>query len=203
MKLPFPLTRRTARTTTVAIASAAATAALTIPGLALAGRPWRPRRQRGRAAAARRADQGQPDPEHRPGQDGDQGLLRRHRRRAPSTRSTARRAAPFSPTSAYAQQTEGIADKAEHFLAKRAHHGKWKVHVKHAKHQDHAKPAILFDIDDTTLNTYSYEIYSSFVYNPTTNAAFVNAGSATVFPAVPGMVDLEQKALPRATRCSS
>ena len=39
-----------------------------------------------------------------------------------------------------------------------------------------ARKAILFDIDDTTLNTYSYEIYSNFVFNPTTNAAFVNAG---------------------------
>ena len=63
-------------------------------------------------------------------------------------------------------------------------------------HQKHTgTPAVLFDIDDTTLNTYSYEIYSNFVYNPTTNADFVNAGSADVFPAVPGMVDLEQKAL--------
>ncbi|HET6154170.1 MAG TPA: HAD family acid phosphatase, partial [Marmoricola sp.] len=46
---------------------------------------------------------------------------------------------------------------------------------------------VLFDIDDTTLNTFNYEIYSNFVYTPTTNAAFVNAG---VFPAVPGMPDL-------------
>ena len=30
-----------------------------------------------------------------------------------------------------------------------------------------AKPAIVLDVDDTTLNTYSYEIYSNFVYNPT------------------------------------
>jgi predicted secreted acid phosphatase len=50
----------------------------------------------------------------------------------------------------------------------------------------------LFDIDDTTLNTYSYEIYSGFVYNPTTNAAFVNSG---VFPAVFGMPDLVQHAV--------
>jgi len=65
----------------------------------------------------------------------------------------------------------------------------------------------LFDIDDTTLNTYSYEIYSNFVFNPTTNAYFVNAGApvsqggggvahpATIFPAVPGMVSLEHKAI--------
>ncbi|HZQ65006.1 MAG TPA: HAD family acid phosphatase [Gaiellaceae bacterium] len=51
--------------------------------------------------------------------------------------------------------------------------------------------AVLFDVDDTTLNTYSYEICSSFVFNPTTNAYFVNAA---VFPAVPHMVDLEHYA---------
>ena len=53
----------------------------------------------------------------------------------------------------------------------------------------------MFDVDDTTLNTYSYEIYSNFVYNPTSNAAFVNSG---VFRAVPHMVDLEHFA--EATR---
>jgi predicted secreted acid phosphatase len=89
----------------------------------------------------------------------------------------------FGSDSAYAHETEGIAGKAGHFLARQAH----------KKH--HGQKAILFDIDDTTLNTYSYEIYSNFVYNPTTNAYFVNAGSADIFPAVPGMVSLEQKAL--------
>ncbi len=39
-------------------------------------------------------------------------------------------------------------------------------------HKHTAGKAVLFDIDDTTLNTYNYEIYSNFVYNPTTNAAF-------------------------------
>ena len=38
---------------------------------------------------------------------------------------------------------------------------------------DGLQPAIVLDVDDTTLNTYSYEIYSNFVFNPTTNAAFV------------------------------
>jgi predicted secreted acid phosphatase len=50
---------------------------------------------------------------------------------------------------------------------------------------------VLFDIDDTTLNTFSYEIYSNFVFNPTTNAAFVNNA---VFPAVPGMPALASHA---------
>ena len=45
----------------------------------------------------------------------------------------------------------------------------------------------MLDIDDTTLNTYSYEIYSSFVFNSDNNLAFVNA---EVFPAVFGMPDL-------------
>ena len=87
----------------------------------------------------------------------------------------------FNPDGAYAHEVEGIATKAGTYLAN------------HHKHT--VGKAVLFDIDDTTLNTYSYEIYSNFVYNPTTNAYFVNAGSADVFPAVPGMVDLEQKAL--------
>jgi len=84
----------------------------------------------------------------------------------------------FNPDGAYAHEVEGIATKAGTYLAN------------HHKHT--VGKAVLFDIDDTTLNTYNYEIYSNFVYNPTTNAAFVNAAA---FPAVPGMVALEQKAL--------
>jgi hypothetical protein len=81
----------------------------------------------------------------------------------------------FSPTSSYADEVAGIVSDAEKALG---------------KHDAETKPgkAILFDIDDTTLNTYNYEIYSNFVFNGTTNAAFVNAA---VFPAVPGMVGLE------------
>jgi hypothetical protein len=86
----------------------------------------------------------------------------------------------FNPDGAYAHEVEGIASAAGKYLA--------------SHNKRNADKAILFDIDDTTLNTYSYEIYSSFVYNPTSNAAFVNAASAAIFPAVPGMVDLEKKA---------
>ena len=93
----------------------------------------------------------------------------------------------FSPDSAYAHEVEGIATDAGKFLAKRAHQHHNQGHFS-------GKPAIVFDIDDTTLNTFSYEIYSSYVFNGTTNANFVNAGSASVFPAVPGMLDLEAKA---------
>ncbi len=91
----------------------------------------------------------------------------------------------YNPDGAYAHQVEGIATSAGRYLAHEA-----KPQQKHD-----GQKAVLFDVDDTTLNTYSYEIYSNFVYNPATNASFVNAGSASVFPAVPGMVALEQQAI--------
>ena len=85
----------------------------------------------------------------------------------------------FSPTGAYANEVGGIVDGAESYLQRPiVTRGNINLNQK----------AIVFDVDDTTLNTYSYEIYSNFVYNPTSNAAFVNSG---VFRAVPHMVDLE------------
>ncbi|WP_375490884.1 HAD family acid phosphatase [uncultured Jatrophihabitans sp.] len=85
-----------------------------------------------------------------------------------------------SPTSAYAAEMHGIEANAQHYLAQRARH-------QHAK----GTKAILLDVDDTSLNTYNYEIFSNFVYNPASNATFVN-GEA--FPAVFGMPDLVAKA---------
>jgi len=80
----------------------------------------------------------------------------------------------FSPSGAYANEMAGIEADAAKDLDKAAKHDQ----------KFSGTPAVLFDIDDTTLNTYSYEIYSNFVFNPTTNAAFVNNA---VFPATPGM----------------
>jgi len=82
-----------------------------------------------------------------------------------------------APDGNYAQEMAGIEADAAKYLAKAKSTGGQK--------------AIVLDIDDTTLNTYSYEIYSNFVFNPTTNAAFVNAG---VFPAVFGMPELVDQA---------
>jgi HAD superfamily, subfamily IIIB (Acid phosphatase) len=90
----------------------------------------------------------------------------------------------FNPAGSYANEMAGVVDEAQKFLRKpNAGTGA-------------GTKAVLFDVDDTTLNTYSYEIYSNFVYNPSTNAAFVNACLTTgcVFPAVPHMVDLENYA---------
>jgi predicted secreted acid phosphatase len=54
--------------------------------------------------------------------------------------------------------------------------------------------AIVLDVDDTTLATWNYEIFSNWAYNPTTNADYVNG---QLFPAVPGMVEMVTKAQAR------
>jgi acid phosphatase class B len=89
----------------------------------------------------------------------------------------------FSPTGAYATEMSGVEKTAQAYLDNLGRHRKLT-----------GKKAILLDIDDTTLNTYNYEIYANFVYNPTTNAAFVNSAS---FPAVPGMPQLVDHAVQR------
>jgi predicted secreted acid phosphatase len=59
--------------------------------------------------------------------------------------------------------------------------------------------AIVLDVDDTTLTTWSYELYSNWDYNPATNAYFVGLGippassstfTGNMFPATPCMVDM-------------
>jgi hypothetical protein len=76
-----------------------------------------------------------------------------------------------SATGNYAKQVEHIEAQAKHYLA-----------TAHARHG--LKRAVVFDVDDTTLNTYNYEIASQFGYDPVTNGAYVTAER---FPAVPGM----------------
>ena len=48
--------------------------------------------------------------------------------------------------------------------------------------------SVLFDVDDTTLSTFSYQTYANFVFNASSNAAFANAA---ILRAVPHMVELE------------
>ena len=69
------------------------------------------------------------------------------------------------------------------------------------RHHRAEHPAIVLDVDDTTLATWNYEIFSNWAYNPTTNATYV---TDQLFPAVPGMVDMvEQGRRARATRSST
>lgn len=82
----------------------------------------------------------------------------------------------YSQDSAYVDETAGIERRAVRYLAHAGHH----------EHGDRGKRAILLDVDDTVLNTYPYEIYANFGYDPVENGAFVTAPDYDL-PAVPGM----------------
>jgi predicted secreted acid phosphatase len=75
-----------------------------------------------------------------------------------------------SSSSNYARQMKQIVAGAEGYLAAAISH-----------HHGAGKPAVVFDIDDTLLNTYDYEIAQQFGYTPASDAVWVNAGA---FPAV-------------------
>jgi predicted secreted acid phosphatase len=81
-----------------------------------------------------------------------------------------------SATSNYAKQMKQITSAAEAYLghAIKNWHG-------------HGKPAVVFDIDDTLLNTYDYEVAEQFGYTSASNAVWINAAA---FPAVFGMPQL-------------
>jgi hypothetical protein len=89
----------------------------------------------------------------------------------------------FAPDSNYAREAEDAASDGTRYLDGLARRG----------HANHAPPmaAIVLDVDDTTLATWNYEIASNWAFNPTTNANFVNG---ELFPAVPGMVGMVQRA---------
>jgi predicted secreted acid phosphatase len=86
----------------------------------------------------------------------------------------------FAADSSYAKEASGVASAGSSTLARLVH-----------KHSADEQPAIVLDVDDTTLATWNYEISSNWAFNPTTNAAAVIAQQ---FPAVPGMVDMATQA---------
>ena len=91
--------------------------------------------------------------------------------------------APLNQTSNYADEARSVAAKGENWL-----HSQRKV----------ANRAIVLDVDDTTLTTWNYELYSNWDFNGGTNAQFVGLTGGTftgnAFPATPGMVDLVNQA---------
>ena len=91
--------------------------------------------------------------------------------------------APLNQTSSYADEARDVAAKGEDWL-----HSQRKV----------ANRAIVLDVDDTTLTTWNYELYSNWDFNPSTNAQFVGLTGSTftgnMFPATPGMIDLVNQA---------
>ena len=90
---------------------------------------------------------------------------------------------PLNLESNYANEARSVAKEGANWLSARAQ-------PKNASE----KKAIVLDVDDTTLTTWNYELFSNWDYNPTTNAVFVGLTGATfsgnMFPATPGMVDL-------------
>jgi len=83
----------------------------------------------------------------------------------------------FGAGSNYAKEAGRVASAGKSYLARR--------------YQGKKTKAIVLDVDDTSLNTWNYEIASNFAYNPTTNATYV---TGQLFPAVPGMVGLAKAA---------
>jgi hypothetical protein len=78
---------------------------------------------------------------------------------------------PLNLDGNYAAEARSVAERA----------GKWLAQ------KTRQRRAIVLDVDDTTLVTWNYELYSNWDFNPTTNGTFVNN---EWFPAVPGMVDM-------------
>jgi len=94
-------------------------------------------------------------------------------------------ATPLNLESNYANEARSVAAQGGNWLAARSN-------VPHR--------AIVLDVDDTTLTTWNYELYSNWDFNPTTNAQFVGLTgnppvfTGNMFPATPGMVDLAGQA---------
>jgi predicted secreted acid phosphatase len=87
---------------------------------------------------------------------------------------------PLNLDSNYANQAENVAADGSHWLAAKTNAASTP-----------AKKAIVLDVDDTTLATFNYELYSNWDFNPGTNTDFVLNER---FPAVPGMVDMVKQA---------
>ena len=75
-----------------------------------------------------------------------------------------------SPASNYAKQMHHIVASAESYLGRAIH-----------QHHGTGKPAVVFDIDDTLLNTYDYTLAEQFGFTPASNLVWVDDAA---FPAV-------------------
>jgi predicted secreted acid phosphatase len=106
------------------------------------------------------------------------------------TGATATWNTPLNLQSNYAKEARSVADKGENWLAARS---------------NVPNRAIVLDVDDTTLTTWNYELYSNWDFNPTTNQIFVGLTqvdpvpapltfTGNMFPATPGMLDLANEA---------
>jgi predicted secreted acid phosphatase len=94
--------------------------------------------------------------------------------------------APLNQTSNYAAEARGVAAKGIKWID---------------SHSKKKNRAIVLDVDDTTLTTWNYELYSNWDFNSTTNAQFVGLTGTTftgnMFPPTPGMLGLVDQAKAR------
>jgi predicted secreted acid phosphatase len=92
-------------------------------------------------------------------------------------------ATPLNLQSNYANEARSVADQGQNWL--------------HAR-RNVPNRAIVLDVDDTTLTTWNYELYSNWDFNPGTNAQFVgltnNVWTGNAFPPTPGMLALASRA---------
>jgi len=94
---------------------------------------------------------------------------------------------PLNTNSNYAAEAQKVAKDGTNWIEGKAHNTK-----------KYPMPAVVFDVDDTTLTTWNYELFSNWDFNGATNAQFVGGSGATftgnAFPATPGMLALAQRA---------
>ena len=146
--------KRPARTASVALASAAVTAALTLPGLALAHGGHGHGAVPAPPAAPTSADQIQNIDQVKTAISAYYGDTLTT---TPAPGDPTKTLHQFSPDSAYAHEARASPPtRASSWPTRRT--------GTTSRATSSGKPAIVFDIDDTTLNTFSYEIYSSYVF---------------------------------------
>lgn len=85
-----------------------------------------------------------------------------------------------SPDSNYARQVHGIERQLSHYL---------DGAVRHSDSHSTSRPAVVFDVDDTTLITYTYELEHGFAFDPVSNNAFVQAERMTEVFGMPDLVN--------------
>lgn len=87
-----------------------------------------------------------------------------------------------SPTSNYAKQVRGIESRITSYLS-------WRHKVPSGRHQ-----AIVFDVDDTTLLTYNYELEHGFAYDPVSNNEYIQAERMSAVFGMPALVNWAHRA---------
>jgi predicted secreted acid phosphatase len=117
----------------------------------------------------------------------------------PATDGTPDWTTPLNQQSNYADEARSVAKDGTEWLEDKAKSKRSSDKDRSDKDRsDKDKKAIVLDVDDTTLTTWDYELFSNWDYNPGTNASFVGLTGTTftgnIFPATPGMVDLVNRA---------